>query len=62
MALALQKVPEAKHGKNRLHFDVYVDDLEAATAHVEELGGGRCYWRRNFRQPEVSPRVRARCG
>jgi predicted enzyme related to lactoylglutathione lyase len=41
MILALQKVPEAKTGKNRLHFDVYVDDLDAATARVEELGGGR---------------------
>jgi predicted enzyme related to lactoylglutathione lyase len=41
MVLALQKVPEAKVGKNRLHFDVYVDDLEAATARVEELGGRR---------------------
>jgi hypothetical protein len=36
-----QKVPEAKVGKNRLHFDVYVNNLEAATARVEELGGRR---------------------
>jgi predicted enzyme related to lactoylglutathione lyase len=41
MVLALQKVPETKVGKNRLHFDVYVDDLEAATALVEQLGGRR---------------------
>jgi predicted enzyme related to lactoylglutathione lyase len=39
MVLALQKVPEAKVGKNRVHVDVYVDDLAAATALVEELGG-----------------------
>jgi hypothetical protein len=36
-----RRVPEAKVGKSRLHFDVYVDDLEAATARVEELGGRR---------------------
>jgi predicted enzyme related to lactoylglutathione lyase len=41
MVLALQKVPEAKVGENRLHFDVYVGDLEAAAARVEELGGRR---------------------
>jgi predicted enzyme related to lactoylglutathione lyase len=41
MVLALQRVPEAKAGKNRLHFDVYVDDLEAATVRVAELGGSR---------------------
>jgi hypothetical protein len=28
MVLALQRVPEAKTGKNRVHFDVFVDDLE----------------------------------
>src|SRR5262245_9501819 len=41
MVLVLQKVPERKVGKNRLHFDVYFYDLEAATARVEELGGQR---------------------
>jgi predicted enzyme related to lactoylglutathione lyase len=41
MLLTLQKVPEAKVGKNRMHFDVYVDDIEAATAQVETLGGQR---------------------
>jgi predicted enzyme related to lactoylglutathione lyase len=41
MVLALQKVPEAKVGKNRVHFDVFVDDIEVATALVEELGGRR---------------------
>jgi len=41
MVLALQRVPETKVGKNRMHFDVYVDDLESATAHVVELGGQR---------------------
>src|SRR5262249_19721363 len=41
MVLVLQKVPEPKVGKNRLHVDVYVDDLDAATARVEALGGQR---------------------
>ena len=41
MVLALQRVPEAKVGKNRMHFDVFVDDLESTTARVLELGGQR---------------------
>jgi predicted enzyme related to lactoylglutathione lyase len=41
IVLALQRVPEAKVGKNRMHFDVFVDDIEAATARIEELGGQR---------------------
>jgi predicted enzyme related to lactoylglutathione lyase len=32
-------VPEAKVGKNRVHVDMFVDDLDAATARVEQLGG-----------------------
>ena len=39
LMLVLQQVPEAKSGKNRAHFDVVVDDLDDATARVEELGG-----------------------
>jgi predicted enzyme related to lactoylglutathione lyase len=41
IVLSLQRVDEPKLGKNRMHFDVYVDDLEAATARVIELGGQR---------------------
>jgi predicted enzyme related to lactoylglutathione lyase len=37
--LAFQRVPEAKDGKNRLHLDLDVPDLDAATAEVESLGG-----------------------
>jgi Glyoxalase-like domain len=37
--LALQRVPEAKAGKNRLHLDLVVEDLDAATAEIESLGG-----------------------
>jgi predicted enzyme related to lactoylglutathione lyase len=39
LMLVLQRVPEAKEGKNRAHFDVVVEDLDASTARVEELGG-----------------------
>jgi predicted enzyme related to lactoylglutathione lyase len=37
--LRFQRVPEAKGVKNRLHLDIEVDELEAAIARVEELGG-----------------------
>lgn len=41
MMLVFQRVPESKVGKNRVHVDVFVEDLDAETARVEELGG-RC--------------------
>jgi predicted enzyme related to lactoylglutathione lyase len=34
-----QQVPDAKSGKNRLHLDLIVDDLDTATAEIEALGG-----------------------
>jgi predicted enzyme related to lactoylglutathione lyase len=37
--LAFQRVPEAKQGKNRIHLDVRVDDLGAATDAIVALGG-----------------------
>lgn len=37
--LCLQRVPEPKRTKNRVHLDLGVPDLEAATARVVELGG-----------------------
>ena len=37
--LCLQRVPEAKTIKNRVHIDLEVDDLDAATERVRELGG-----------------------
>jgi predicted enzyme related to lactoylglutathione lyase len=52
--LCLHRVPEAKTVKNRLHLDFQVEDLEATTRQVEELGGswtgaehalGRARWR-----------------
>jgi predicted enzyme related to lactoylglutathione lyase len=37
--LTFQPVPEAKQGKVRLHLDLQVDDLPAAIARVQRLGG-----------------------
>ena len=39
--LSFQKVPEAKTVKNRVHLDVRVQDIEAATARAEALGARR---------------------
>jgi predicted enzyme related to lactoylglutathione lyase len=39
LTVGFQRVGEAKAGKNRLHLDLVVDDLDAATAEVESLGG-----------------------
>ncbi|ALV47186.1 glyoxalase [Arthrobacter alpinus] len=36
--LAFQKVPEPKHGRNRLHIDVLVDDVPEATVAAIALG------------------------
>ena len=37
--IRFQRVPEPKIVKNRLHLDIEVDDLDAAIARVETLGG-----------------------
>jgi predicted enzyme related to lactoylglutathione lyase len=39
LTVGFQRVPEVKAGKNRVHLDLVVDDLDAATAEVERLGG-----------------------
>lgn len=39
LTLGFQRVADAKHGKNRLHLDLMVDDLDQATAEVQRLGG-----------------------
>jgi predicted enzyme related to lactoylglutathione lyase len=39
--VTFQRVPEARTGKNRLHLDVEVSDIEAATQRVLALGGAR---------------------
>ena len=36
--VSFQQVPEAKVGKNRVHLDVLVDDLEQGAARCVELG------------------------
>jgi predicted enzyme related to lactoylglutathione lyase len=39
--LLLQKVPEDKSGKNRVHLDLKVPDFEAEATRLEELGARR---------------------
>ncbi len=39
--LLLQKVPEPRQGKNRVHLDIDVADLEPSVRQVEGLGGRR---------------------
>lgn len=39
--LLLQRVPEAKTGKNRMHLDLRVADLDAEVARLEKLGARR---------------------
>ena len=39
--LLLQKVAEAKHGKNRMHMDIKVPDVEAEMTRLVALGAKR---------------------
>jgi predicted enzyme related to lactoylglutathione lyase len=39
--LLLQRVPEAKAGKNRMHLDIEADDIEALAARLVARGGSR---------------------
>src|SRR5262245_17781580 len=39
--MVFQRVPEPKHGKNRMHLDVIVDDIEAEAKRFESLGATR---------------------
>jgi predicted enzyme related to lactoylglutathione lyase len=39
LTVGFQRVPDAKSGKNRLHLDLIVEDLDEATAEIEALGG-----------------------
>jgi predicted enzyme related to lactoylglutathione lyase len=39
LTVGFQRVADAKVGKNRVHLDLVVDDLDQATADIEELGG-----------------------
>jgi predicted enzyme related to lactoylglutathione lyase len=39
LTVGFQKVPEQKTSKNRVHLDLVVEDLDAATTEIESLGG-----------------------
>jgi hypothetical protein len=39
--LLLQRVPEPKAGKNRMHLDIVVDDIEAEVDRLQALGAHR---------------------
>jgi predicted enzyme related to lactoylglutathione lyase len=39
LTVGFQRVTDAKLGKNRVHLDLVVDDLDQATTEVSELGG-----------------------
>ncbi len=39
LTVGFQRVRETKAGKNRVHLDLVVEDLDEATAEVEKLGG-----------------------
>jgi predicted enzyme related to lactoylglutathione lyase len=39
VGFGFQQVREPKHGKNRVHLDLRVDDLDRARSRVIELGG-----------------------
>lgn len=39
--IALQAVPESKRVKNRMHLDIFTDDLEAEVQRLEALGATR---------------------
>jgi predicted enzyme related to lactoylglutathione lyase len=39
--LALQGVPEARPGKNRMHLDMWVPDIDSEAARLEALGATR---------------------
>jgi predicted enzyme related to lactoylglutathione lyase len=39
LTIGFQRVAESKAGKNRMHLDLIVEDLDEATATVDSLGG-----------------------
>jgi catechol 2,3-dioxygenase-like lactoylglutathione lyase family enzyme len=42
--LSLQRTPEPKQGRNRLHLDLYTQDQETEVARLEALGASRLPW------------------
>ncbi|MDQ3689082.1 MAG: hypothetical protein M3406_03430 [Chloroflexota bacterium] len=57
--LSFQRVPESKTIKNRVHLDVIVDDLAAATRWVEENGGQQRSSASDFHEGEWRWRIMA---
>ncbi len=51
LTVYLQRVPEAKTSKTRVHIDLTVPDVQAALARVESLGGRAL---RDFVEPDES--------
>jgi catechol 2,3-dioxygenase-like lactoylglutathione lyase family enzyme len=41
--LILQRVPEPKNGKNRMHLDIIRDDVEAEVSRLKALGARRLH-------------------
>jgi hypothetical protein len=41
--LILQRVPEARNGKNRMHIDIVRDDVEGEVGRLEALGARRLH-------------------
>lgn len=54
--ISFQRVPEPKSGKNRLHFDLLVEDVDVACGEVEALGRHR-YGHHDFHEYGYSWRV-----
>lgn len=51
--LNFQPVPEDKQGKTRLHLDLLTDDLDAAVAIVQRLGGRSLNQRHEYEEGTV---------
>ena len=51
LTVGFQRVADAKLGKNRVHLDLVVDDLDQSTAEIEKLGGR---WLSNRETPASS--------
>jgi hypothetical protein len=41
--LLLQRVPEARSGKNRMHIDIVNDDIEAEVSRLQAVGATRAH-------------------
>ena len=60
--VSLQKVPEPRVGKNRLHFDLYTDDQQREVERLLGIGATRLRGRRSPMRTSSSSRIpRATC-